>query len=66
MRSPSIGQIILLTLGLFTLVINGFLFYLAAHLVARFHVGSFGQAFLGALIFSVVSFFLNLFIASDR
>jgi putative membrane protein len=51
-----------LTLGLFTLVINAFLFYLAAHLVRGFHVASFGRAFVAALVFSVVSFLLSIFI----
>jgi putative membrane protein len=51
-----------LTLGLFTLVINAFLFYLAAQLVSGFHVASFGRAFVAALVFSVVSFLLSLFI----
>ena len=51
-----------LTLGLFTLIINAFLFYLAAHLVRGFHVAGFGRAFVAALVFSVVSFLLSLFI----
>jgi putative membrane protein len=55
----------ILSLGLFTLVINGFLFYLAAYLVKGFQVAGFGHAFLAALLFSLVSFFLNLFIRSD-
>jgi putative membrane protein len=55
-----------LSLGLFTLFINAFLFYLAAKLVSGFHVAGFSQAFFGAFIFSLVSFLLNLFIASDR
>jgi putative membrane protein len=50
----------LLTLGLFTLVINGLMFYLAAHLVSGFHVTGFGAAFLAALLFSLFSFILNL------
>lgn len=49
-----------LTLGLFTLVINAFLFYLAAHLVRGFHVAGFWQAFVAALVFSIVSFLLNV------
>lgn len=53
------------SLGLFTLVINAFLFYLASHLVRGFHVAGFGQAFVAALVFSIVSFLLNLFIRSD-
>jgi putative membrane protein len=54
-----------LTLGLFTLVINAFLFYLAAHLVRGFHVADFWHAFVAALIFSVVSFILNVVVRSD-
>jgi putative membrane protein len=50
----------ILTLGLFTLVINGVMFYLAAHLVSGFHVTGFGAAFLAALLFSLFSFILNL------
>lgn len=50
----------MLTLGLFTLVINGLMFWLAAYLVAGFHVTGFGAAFLAALLFSVFSFILNL------
>jgi putative membrane protein len=50
----------ILTLGLFTLVINGVMFYLAAHLVSGFHVTGFGAAFLAALLFSLFSFFLNM------
>ena len=50
----------ILTLGLFTLVINGVMFYLAAHLVTGFHVTSFGAAFLAALLFSIFSFVLNV------
>lgn len=56
----------MVTLGLFTLVINGFLFYLAAWLVAGLHVAGFGYAFLAALVFSLVSFFLSLFIGRDE
>jgi len=50
----------MLTLGLFTLVINGLMFYLAAHLVGGFHVAGFGTAFLAAMIFSLISFLLSL------
>jgi putative membrane protein len=50
----------LLTLGLFTLVVNGFIFYLAAHLVEGFKVAGFGSAFVAALLFSLFSFVLNL------
>jgi putative membrane protein len=48
-----------LTLGLFTLVINGFIFYLATMLVDGFRVTGFAVALLAALLFSIVSFILN-------
>jgi putative membrane protein len=51
-----------LTLGLFTLVINGFLFYLASYVVSGFDVMSFWSAFRGAFLFSIVAFFLNLIV----
>jgi len=50
----------LLTLGLFTFVINGLIFYLAAHLVPGFHVAGFGSAIIAALLFSLFSFILNM------
>jgi len=50
----------ILTLGLFTLVINGVMFYLAASLVNGFHVTGFGAAFVAALLFSLFSSVLNL------
>lgn len=49
-----------LTFGLFTLVINGLMFYLAAHLVSGFKVSGFGAAFIAALLFSVFSSVLNM------
>lgn len=56
----------LLTLGLFTLVINGFMFYLAANLVTGFRVAGFGTAFMAAFLFSIASFVLNLLFRTDR
>jgi putative membrane protein len=50
----------IMTLGLFTLVINGAMFYLAASLVEGFHVTGFGAAFLAALLFSIFSFVLTM------
>jgi putative membrane protein len=46
----------LLTLGLFTLVINAIVFWLATQFDVGVHVPDFGAAFVGALIVSVVSF----------
>ena len=45
----------LLTLGLFTLVINGFLFWFAAEILENFAVRSFGWAVLGAIVYSLIS-----------
>jgi putative membrane protein len=50
----------MLTLGLFTLVINGMMFSLAAYLVPGFHITGFGAAFVAALLFSIFSFVLNM------
>lgn len=55
----------LLTLGLFTLVINGMIFFLAAHLLEGFRVAGFGVAFVAALLFSIFSFVLNLLFRTD-
>jgi putative membrane protein len=47
--------ITLLSLGLFLLVINGLMFWLAAHLLEGFEVAGFGWAVLAALVYSVAS-----------
>ena len=56
--------LILLTLGLFTLVINGAMFWLAGaisrELGLGFYVHDLWAAILGALVVSVVSFFLSV------
>jgi putative membrane protein len=52
--------LLLVTLGLFTLVINALLLLLVSSLLSpRFHVDSFGQALLGALVIALVSVALN-------
>lgn len=49
----------LLTLGLFTLVVNAGLFALVAGLVPGFEVAGFGAAFLGSLVLAAVSMVLS-------
>lgn len=49
----------ILTLGLFTFVINGLLFYLVASWVKGFTVAGFWPAFWGALIYSVASWLIS-------
>ena len=52
--------LLIFTLGLFMLVINALLLYLVSFLLGNyFQIDSFGAAFLGALIISVVSLLLN-------
>jgi putative membrane protein len=51
--------LIILTLGLFSLVINALLLYFVGQIIAPFHVHGFGSALLGALIISIVSIALN-------
>ena len=53
----------LLTLGLFYLVVNAAAFALAAALVPGFSVASFWAALLGALVVSLVSWFIGAFLA---
>ena len=53
--------LLIFTLGLFTLVINALLLYFVGVLMEPyFQVDSFGFAFLGALIISIVSIALNI------
>ncbi|OFW13135.1 MAG: hypothetical protein A3F70_03345 [Acidobacteria bacterium RIFCSPLOWO2_12_FULL_67_14] len=62
--------LLIVTLGLFTFVLNAVMLWvtgaLSDALGLGFHVDGFGAAFLGALIVSIVSFLLSLFVASDR
>jgi putative membrane protein len=57
--------ITVLTLGLFYLVVNGAAFGLAAALVPGFQVASWTSAILGALLTSVISWFLGVFVRRD-
>ena len=49
----------ILTLGLFTFVINGLLFWLAAYFIPGFTVGGFWSAFWGALVYMLISWALS-------
>ncbi len=61
--------LIILTLGLFTLLINTLLFWLSGLIGQYFGVGftvdGFWPAFLGGLVVSVVSMVLTLFVKDD-
>ena len=60
---------LIVTLGLFTLVLNAVMLWLTGAVSDRlglgFHVRDFTAAFLGALVVSVVSWGLSLFAAPD-
>lgn len=49
----------ILTLGLFTLVINALMFWLASALVPGFQVAGFSAALIGALVFWLISWATN-------
>src|SRR5438045_2664892 len=51
--------LVILTLGLFRVVINAGLLLLVDGLVEQFHVDGFASAFWGALVISIVSLLLN-------
>ena len=53
--------LILLTLGLFILVVNGLMLLFVPNIVTGFHVDSFGSAIWGAIVISVVSWILSAF-----
>lgn len=50
---------LIVTLGLFTMVINALLLYWVGNLVWGFHVDSFWAAFWGALLIGIISLFLH-------
>jgi putative membrane protein len=52
----------ILTLGLFTFIINGFLFYLVPFAVKGFSVAGFLPALIGSIVFSFISFLLSMLI----
>jgi putative membrane protein len=58
----------IITLGLFTFVLNALMLWLTSivsdALGLGFHVDGFGAAFLGALVVTVVSFMLSMFVGS--
>jgi putative membrane protein len=55
------APLILLTLGIFILIVNGLMLLLVPSLVIGFHVDTFGSAFWGAIVISIVSWLLSAF-----
>lgn len=56
----------LLTLGLFSLVVNALFFWLAGSVVKGFYVSGFGAAFIGAIIVSVVNYIGDKIISKNE
>ena len=56
----------ILTLGLFTLVINAGMLELVSWLIPAFHIDTFWTALGGALVISIISFLLNWFLQPDK
>ncbi len=55
----------ILTLGLFTLVINALMLKLVSWAVAGFEVSGFWPAFWGALVISLVSWFISILLDAE-
>lgn len=55
----------ILTLGLFTLIINAIIFWLAGTIVKGFNITSFSAAFWGALVYSLIVTLINLISADN-
>ena len=56
----------ILTLGLFTFVINGLMFWLVAHFIDGFAVTSFGWAILAAIVYSLISWAVSSLVFGRR
>ena len=52
--------ITLLTLGLFTLVINGLMFWMVANVIEGLAVTGFSAAFWGALVYGLLTWLINI------
>jgi putative membrane protein len=55
----------LLTLGLFTLVINAAMLMIVASIVPGLVIESFRAAFFGAILISLISWLVNIFVGGD-
>ena len=53
----------IVTLGLFILVLNGLMFWMASGILGGFHVTGFWAAMLGALIYSVLGLLIDRLVA---
>ena len=58
--------ITVLTLGIFYLVLNGLLFWLAGSILEGFHVAGFGAALIGAILYGVIAWALSALIPNSK
>jgi putative membrane protein len=58
--------ITLLTLGIFYLVLNGLLFWLAGALLPGFEVGGFFSAIVGAILYGLIAWGLSALIPNNK
>lgn len=58
--------LLVLTLGLFTVIINALLLYFVAYLVKGFYVADFWTAIKGSILISIVSVFANMMFGNKR
>ncbi|MEY4729886.1 MAG: putative rane protein [Pseudomonadota bacterium] len=56
----------ILTLGLFTFVVNALLFWGVAYFVEGFSVGGFWSALLGSIVFSLISWAASTLLLSNK
>ncbi|NLL70092.1 MAG: phage holin family protein [Epulopiscium sp.] len=54
-----------LTIGLFSLVINGFILYLTAFL-SSIQIDTFGAAFIGGIVVGIINWFLGMIFLADN
>ena len=55
----------ILTMGFFTLVINGLMIMMASKVVRGFLITDFWSALVGAIFLAIISFLVNLFVSDD-
>lgn len=55
----------ILTLGLFSFILNGIFFWFVAHLISGFSVATFSAAVIGAFIISVVNWIVGHFVKHE-
>jgi putative membrane protein len=55
------APLILFTLGIFILLVNGLMLYWVPGIVSGFHVDGYGTAFWGAIVIGIISWLLSAF-----